>query len=161
MPEMTCVELAYGRHGLSVDVPVAADILEPRFVPGVLDEAVAIRAALRAPASGVPIRDRIPRGASVGISVCDVTRPFPGGRVLPVLVEELQTWGSGPITMFIATGTHRACTSAELEQMLGPDVPRVCRVVQHDAFDAGRHCQVGTVLDTTTPALVESAFLDQ
>jgi lactate racemase len=81
--------------------------------------------------------------------------------VLPVLVEELQTWGSGPITLFIATGTHRACTPAELEQMLGADLPRLCRIVQHDAFDAARHRQVGTVLGTRTPALVESAFLDQ
>jgi len=100
------------------------------------------------------------RGASVGISVCDVTRPFPGQRVLPILVEELQGRGAGPITMFIATGTHRLCTPAELDQMLGSEVQRHCRVVQHDAFDAKRHRQVGTVLDTVTPALVEAAFLE-
>jgi nickel-dependent lactate racemase len=97
----------------------------------------------------------------VGISVCDITRPFPGRRVLPVLVEELHAHGAGPIAIFIATGTHRACTPAELDQMLGPDLQRLCNVVQHDAFDAARHRQVGTVLDTPTSALVESAFLDQ
>jgi lactate racemase len=155
------IELAYGRDGLRVEVPPHADVVEPRFVPGVADEAVAVRTALRAPDFGVSLRDRLPRGASVGISVCDVTRPFPGRRVLPVLVEELQTWGSGPITLFIATGTHRACTPAELEHMLGQDLPRLCRVVQHDAFDAARHRQVGTVLGTRTRAMVESAFLDQ
>jgi lactate racemase len=155
------IQLAYGRKGLSVEVSVDADVIEPRFVPGLLDEAAAVCDALRSPTAGTTLRDRVPRGASVGISVCDVTRPFPGRRVLPVLVEELQTWGCGPITLFIATGTHRACTSAELEQMLGSDLPRVCRVIQHDAFDAARHRQVGTVLGTLTPALLESAFLDQ
>jgi nickel-dependent lactate racemase len=155
------VDLAYGRSGLSVEVSNNADVIEPRFVPGVPDETVAIRDALRAPTSGVPLRDRVPRGASVGISVCDVTRPFPGQRVLPVLVEELQTWGCGPITIFIATGTHRLCTPDELEQMLGSDVARLCRVVQHDAFALARHRQVGTVLGTDTPALIESGFLDQ
>jgi nickel-dependent lactate racemase len=155
------VELAYGRTGLGVEVASEADVLEPRYVAGVADEAVAVRNALRSPGFGVPLRDRVPRGASVGISVCDVTRPFPGQRVLPVLVEELQTWGCGPITIFIATGTHRACTPAELNQMLGNDLQGHCRIVQHDAFDASRHRQVGTVLGTATPALIESAFLDQ
>jgi lactate racemase len=158
---MKVIELAYGRNGLSVEVSPDADVIEPRYSPGVADEAGAIRNALRTPTAGAALRDRVPRGASIGISVCDVTRPFPGRRVLPVLVEELQTWGCGPITLFIATGTHRACTPAELEQMLGADLPRLCRVVQHDAFDASRHRQVGTVLGTRTPVLVESAFLDQ
>ncbi len=45
--------------------------------------------------------------------------------------------------------------------MLGADIQRQCQVVQHDAFDAKSHRQVGTVLDTRTPALIESAFLDQ
>jgi nickel-dependent lactate racemase len=155
------VELAYGRSGLSVEVSPEADVIEPRYVPGLIDEADAIRSALRTPTAGLPLRDRVPRGASVGISVCDVTRPFPGRRVLPVLVDELQSHHAGPITIFIATGTHRTCTPGELEQMLGPDVPRTCRIVRHDAFDTARHRQVGTVLDTETPVLIESAFLDQ
>ncbi len=158
---MKRIELAYGRSGLSVEVSPDADVIEPRFVAGLADEAGAIRDALRSPTSGPALAERVARGASVGISVCDVTRPFPGRRALPVLAEELQAHGAGPITIFVATGTHRACTPAELDQMLGPDVQRLCDVIQHDAFDTPRHRQVGTVLDTHTPALVESAFLDQ
>src|ERR1700737_1311057 len=45
--------------------------------------------------------------------------------------------------------------------MLGPDVQRLCEVRQHDALNAARHRQVGTVLGTHTPALIESGFLDQ
>jgi nickel-dependent lactate racemase len=155
------IELAYGRSGLSVEVSPDADVIEPRFVAGLADEAAAVRDALQSPTAGAALAERVPRGAAVGISVCDVTRPFPGRRVLPALVEELQAHGAGPITIFVATGTHRACTPAELDQMLGPDAQRLCRLVQHDAFDTSRHRKVGTVLDTHTPALVESAFLDQ
>ncbi|MDQ6670334.1 MAG: nickel-dependent lactate racemase [Chloroflexota bacterium] len=158
---MKLVELAYGRSGLSVEVSQEADVIEPRYVAGLADEAGAIRDALRSPTAGLPLAERLSRGTSVGISVCDVTRPFPGRRVLPVLVEELQSHGAGRITIFVATGTHRACTPAELDQMLGPDVQRLCPVIQHDAFDASRHRRVGTVLGTQTPALVETAFLDQ
>ena len=158
---MSKIDLAYGREGLSVELGVPADVIEPRFVPGLADEASAMRMALREPAFGSPLGDVVPRGASVGISVCDVTRPFPGRRVLPLLIDELRNSGAGPITIFIATGTHRACTPAELTEMLGSDVQRLCQVVQHDAFDASRHRQIGTVLDTRTPVLIESAFLDQ
>ena len=158
---MSKIDLAYGREGLSVELGVPADVIEPRFVPGLADEASAMRKALREPAFGSPLGDVVPRGASVGISVCDVTRPFPGRRVLPLLIDELRNSGAGPITIFIATGTHRACTPAELTEMLGSDVQRLCQVVQHDAFDASRHRQIGTVLDTRTPVLIESAFLDQ
>lgn len=152
------IDLAYGRNGLRVEVASEADIIEPRYVPGLPDETSAIAAALRLPTSGAPLRDLVPRGARVGISVCDVTRPFPGQRVLPILFEEL---AGCEITIFIATGTHRACTGAELDEMLGADIVNRCHIVQHDAFARGRHRQVGTVLGTQTPASIEAGFLDQ
>ena len=158
---MARIELAYGRHGLNVDLEAEADVIEPRYGLGLPDEAAAIRASLRAPLDGPPLKAVVPRGASVGISVCDVTRPFPGRRVLPVLLDELQSCGAGPITIFIATGTHRACTSDELREMLGDNVVANCVVVQHDAFDAGAHRPVGTVLGTPTAALIDARFLDQ
>jgi nickel-dependent lactate racemase len=157
---MQRVELAYGRGGLCVELAAEAAVMEPRYVAGLKDEAAAIRAALRSPCSGPPLPAVVPRGAPVGISVCDVTRPFPGQRVLPVLIEELRACAAGPISIFVATGTHRACTREELRQMLGDAVLATCEVVQHDAFDQSRHRQVGTVLGTATPALVESTFVD-
>src|SRR5262249_3413710 len=122
------------------------------------DEADAIRRALRQPIGTRPLRELVPRGAAVGISVCDVTRPFPASRVLPVLLDEL---GSARVTVFIATGTHRACTAAELERMLGPGVLGAVQVAQHDAFDRGRHVELGTVPGSPVPALVERDFLEQ
>jgi nickel-dependent lactate racemase len=157
---MARVQLAYGRSGMWVDLQAEADIIEPRYLPGLPDESAAVRDALRAPTSGAPLAARVPHGAPVAISVCDVTRPFPARLVLPILLDELQVCGAGQVTIFIATGTHRACTSDELEQMLGSDVLGSVDVVQHDAFDSSRHRPVGSVLGTTTPALVEAAFVD-
>ena len=156
---MKRVDLAYGRRGLQVEVPDTADIIEPRYLPGLPDESAAIVAALRQPLSGPPLRERVSRTATVGISVCDVTRPFPGRRVLPLLLDELADVDAR-VTLFIATGTHRRCTDAELEQMLGPDVLNRCAVVQHDAFARERHHRVGTVINSQVPVLVEAGFLE-
>jgi lactate racemase len=152
------VELAYGRTGLCVQLPATADVIEPRHLPTVADEALALRRALRAPIGSPPLRDLVRPGARVGIVVCDVTRAFPSRRVVPILLDEL---GDVQATLFIATGTHRACTDAELDQMLGPELRRRCRVVQHDAFAPARHTRLGSVPGTDVPALVETAFLEQ
>lgn len=155
---MAVVRLAYGRAGLAVDLPAGADVLEPRRQAGLPDEAAAIRRALRQPIGGSSLREVVPAGASVGVSVCDVTRPFPASRVLPVLLDELRR---ARVTVFVATGTHRACTREELERMLGADVLAAVEVVQHDAFDRSRHAPLGLVPDSAAPALVERAFLEQ
>lgn len=145
------VSLAYGRDGLVVDLP-DGDVIEPVEQPPLPDELAALRRAVR------PVRELAGRGASVGISVCDVTRPFPAARVLPVLLEQLE---AARVTVFVATGTHRLCTQDELERMLGPDVLRACRVVQHDAFDRSRHASLGPIGETGAEALVEGEFLEQ
>ena len=158
---MKTVQLAYGRGGLAVRLPRDADVIEPRYLPGLADEGAAVRQALRQPIGSPPLRELVPRGASVGISVCDVTRPFPARRVLPVLLDELDYLDPASITIFIATGTHRPCTHAELVQMLGAELAGQCCIQQHDAFDRGRHSALGLIPGTDVPALVERAFLDQ
>lgn len=155
------VRLAYGQNGLEVDVPADADVLEPQRLRGAQDEAGAIRRALRDPIASKPLRELVPRGASVGISVCDVTRPFPASRVLPVLLDELEHLDPARVTVFVATGTHRLCTAGEILQMLGEDLlPRV-RIVQHDAFDREGHKEVGLVSGSDVPVLLDRAFLEQ
>jgi nickel-dependent lactate racemase len=158
---VTTVELAYGTNGLVVDLPTEAETIEPLYVSGVDDEVATVRQALRKPISGPPLRDLVPRGATIGISVCDVTRPFPAQRVLPVLLDELEVLQPAAITVFVATGTHRLCTDPELLQMLGPALLNRVQVHQHDAFDAGRHRALGNIPGTEVAAYVERAFLEQ
>ncbi|MFZ0216555.1 MAG: nickel-dependent lactate racemase [Candidatus Dormiibacterota bacterium] len=155
------VSLAYGRDRLRVRAPERASVVLPRDVPGVAGEANAIRSALRAPIGSAALTALVPRGATVGISICDGTRPFPGRRALPPLLDELDRAGAGPITIFVATGTHRRTTGAEIEAMLGADLLARARVVQHDAFDADRHWTLGTVPGSNVPARVDGEFLDQ
>ncbi|MBC7317047.1 MAG: DUF2088 domain-containing protein, partial [Chloroflexi bacterium] len=79
------VELAYGRHGLMIEVPDGATVLRPKEVPGVPDEAEAIRFALRNPLQSAPLRECVHPEDTVVIVFSDLTRPMPNRRVLPVL----------------------------------------------------------------------------
>ncbi len=157
----TRVTLAYGRDGLDVELPAErTTVIEPRFVPGLPNEADALRAALRSPHGSAPLRERVPAGARVGVVVCDVTRAIPSDRILPVLLDELGHVDPKHVTIFIATGTHRANTLEELDRMLGPAVARAYRIVNHDAFDLSRHRYLGET-SSGGPIWIERDFLDQ
>jgi nickel-dependent lactate racemase len=130
------VELAYGKTGLVVELPdERTTIIEPTYLPALPDTRGALVNALRNPIGAPPLRRLVERGQSVAISVCDITRPMPSATVLPVVLGELAHVSRERITVLVATGTHRANSTEELETMLGRDVVRDYRIVNHDAFD--------------------------
>lgn len=141
------VKLAYGRDGLWMDVPDAANstVIEPLFVPGVEDEAAAIRAALRAPIGTPALRDIAKPDDTVAIVFSDITRPMPNHRVLPVLLAELAEAGVRAENIVLINGlaSHRTQTEEELTGMLGAEICRRYRVIQHDAWDDANLVPVG------------------
>ena len=139
------IDLAYGRTGLSVNLPRdRTTVIEPVYVPGLPDPTGAVLSALRNPIGAPPLRRMVRPGQTVAISVCDVTRPMPSATVLPVLLGELGHVPPEQIVVLIATGSHRASTHDELEQMLGSEIVKSYRVVNHDAFGRADLKNVGT-----------------
>ena len=142
------VRLAYGTEGLEVRLPdnAAVTVVEPVFVPGAADQAKEIALALRAPIGSSRLAARVKPGGTVGVVLNDITRPAPNRLMLPAIIAELAAAGvpRERITLFIATGTHRVNTPAELARMLGDEVAETYRIVQNDARAAGRHSRVGT-----------------
>jgi nickel-dependent lactate racemase len=151
------VRLAFGRTGLDLLVPPGVDVLAPSHPTALADPADAVRRALREPTFGPPLDQVVPRGALVAVSVCDVTRPFPARTVLPVLLGELP---GRRVRLIVATGSHRACTDAELDGMFGTDVLAACEVVQHDADDGGSHIAIGQVPGSDVPARIDRRFVE-
>jgi len=133
------IKLAYGKEGLWIDLPdeLNPTIIEPIFVPGLANEAQAIQAALRAPIGTPALRELVSGSGKVAVVFSDITRPMPNDRVLPVLLEELSAAGVQPEQVVLINGlaSHRKQTAEELEGMLGSDVRRRYRVIQHDAWD--------------------------
>ncbi len=153
------VALAYGRRGLSVEVPDDAVVVAPTEPAGLADEAGAVLEALRAPLGGPPLGDLVPRRGQVAVVFPDITRPMPNTTVLPPLLAELERAGAGPdrVSLLCATGTHRPATEAELVELVGPEVLARYEVHQHRADD-GRHVMVGRV--DGTPVLLDPRYVD-
>ncbi len=133
------VHLAYGRSGIDVDLdPDTTDVVRPAHRAAAADPAGALREALRHPVAGPPLRERVPAGSTVAISVCDVTRAQPREPMVSAVLAELQGLiRLEDVTIIVATGTHRANTEAELRAMLGDRLVDTVRIVNHDARDPG------------------------
>src|SRR6185503_15051779 len=139
------VELAYGRTGLTVELPNTTHIVTPRFMPGLPDEAAAIREALRYPIESAPLVTKVKPGDKVVIAHSDITRPTPNDRIMPVLLAELETAGvhRQDITLINALGTHRQQTEAELRMMLSDAIVDNYRCLQHNAYDEANLISLG------------------
>ena len=128
------VELAYGRTGLTVDLPEErTTVIEPVYVAGLPDEKTAVAEALEAPVDSPPLASLGGKEKTVAIAVCDVTRPMPSHLVVPEILRQLKSVPKGKITILVATGTHRPSSPAELAQILGPRVLEEFCVVNHEA----------------------------
>ena len=140
------VHLAYGREGLTLDLPEPIDVVAAPFVSALPDEATALRAALRQPISSPPLAALVKPGARVVVAHSDITRPTPNHRILPIVLAELEAAGVArhDITLLNALGTHRPQTQAELRAMLGAEVVDHYRCVQHNAFDDDQLVSLGT-----------------
>ena len=87
------IELSYGKTGLIVELPDTLDaevtVIEPKFVPGVEDEAAALLESLRKPIGCEPLAEmaaKLGPEQKVAVVVCDATRPVPNWRILPVVL---------------------------------------------------------------------------
>ena len=154
------VEFAYGTAGLGVELPEdRTTVIVPHDQAPVPDERAAIVAALRQPVCGPPLRQRLRPGQTVAIAVCDGTRPQPRRVVLPALLDELKgIVRLDDVVVLVATGTHRANRADELREMLGEDIVRAVRVVNHDARDASTLEWVGR-LGRNVPVWLNAEWL--
>ncbi|MEX2116167.1 MAG: nickel-dependent lactate racemase [Bacteroidota bacterium] len=156
------VSLAYGKGLLEVDLPdPATDVITPTHQPGIQDEKEAILRGLTNPIGCAALHEWLRPGCSICITFTDLTRPTPNERIIPVLLRYLHDHGvgRGQIILLNQLGTHRPNTKAELEQLLGVDVVRDYRVINHEPENPDAHVQLG-VTKTGTPALINRHFVE-
>ncbi|MBM4436635.1 MAG: nickel-dependent lactate racemase [Actinobacteria bacterium] len=152
------ISLAYGRHGLPVELPPGTEVVEPERALGLPDESNALRTALRAPRGARPLRNLARPSDRVTIVVPDSTRPAPTRRVLPAVLAELDGIPSERITILIATGLHRAARSDEVDALLGAEVVRRYGIVCHNARDDAQLVDLGATA-SGRPVLVNRTYM--
>jgi nickel-dependent lactate racemase len=138
------IRLDYGTTGLDVDLPDDnVTVIEPIHRAAVPDIRGTLLAAMRAPIDRPPLPAIVKPGQRIAISVCDITRAQPRRDMIEAIFTELPQVPPEDVTILVATGTHRANPVAELDQMLGPDIARTCRVINHDSRNAATLQYVG------------------
>lgn len=133
--EFETVRLPYGDSYLEAAVPMRnlAAMVTRQDIPGLDDEASAIREALRHPIGCAPLLEQLGKASTVAVIVTDNTRACPDDRILPVLLSELeQNVRRENITIVVALGLHPPMSRDELETKLGRDIVERYRVINHD-----------------------------
>jgi nickel-dependent lactate racemase len=155
------VGLAYGDGRLEIALPrERTTIVSPQQRPPAPDAATEVRSALRSPVAGPPLRDVVTSGQTVAISVCDGTRPQPRELVLRAIIEELDgIVRPEDILVLVATGTHRANTQAEMDDMFGRELARNLEIINHDARDDGSLTWIGR-LGADVPVWLNKRWVD-
>jgi nickel-dependent lactate racemase len=142
------VHLQYGRDGLVAEIPGAdVTVIEPRFVAGLPDERAGFVEAVRRPIGSRPLRELVRAGERLAVVIPDLTRPLPSERLLPWLLEELAHVPPERVVIVNGTGSHRVNTQDELASMVGRDVLRRYRVVNHSAHEASTLAPAGKSVD--------------
>jgi len=138
------VTLAYGRNGLSVNVPDYSTIIEPTHLERIEDDHEAVLYALRSPSGTKPLREMVKSSDRVVIVISDITRPTPNQKLIPWILEELPHVPLENVTIINGLGTHRDQTREEFIEMLGETVVDTVRIINHHCHEKSELAHLGT-----------------
>lgn len=137
------VKVAYGKHGLEIEVPDHTKVIEPMFVPRLKNEKEKALESLRHPIGTPPLKDIVKSSDKISIVISDMTRPTPNHKLVPWLLEELDHVPLEHFVIINGTGSHRDNTREELIKMLGKDIVESVRVINNNAFDSSTQKYLG------------------
>lgn len=155
------VRIDYGQDGLDVELPEQATVLEMVATPGVEEVDARLVEALRHPL-GTPSLKTLAAGRSdVCIVIADITRPVPNSVILPPMLRILEEQGipRDKITILIGTGLHRPNEGEELIALVGEQIARDYRIINHKARDKDTLVYLG---DTSggAPIWIDKVYVD-
>lgn len=132
--------IPYGSGEISLRIPKKNYLgtLVPTYQPGSKDETGEIIRALKHPIGTPTLAEMVrqKRGRKTVVVVNDGSRPTVTDKLLPPLMQELETIGISDedVLILIATGTHRDVRADEFESLLGKEIAERYCVLNH-------HCQ--------------------
>ncbi|HZL91648.1 MAG TPA: nickel-dependent lactate racemase [Pirellulaceae bacterium] len=141
------VKLEYGRTGLSAELPDKHVVrtLKYKDAPPLPDPRGELLKVLERP-NGTPPIAEIARGKKDAcIVICDITRPVPNEMILRPMLEILEREGIAreKITILVATGLHRESKPTEIIEMVGEQIARDYKIVDHHGQILDEHTFLG------------------
>jgi len=157
------MKIAYGKEGLTIDMPDKNVVKMLRMCekPVIKNPREETLKKLSSPTGAPPLAELAKGKRTACIVISDITRPVPNAVIVPPIIEVLEKSGikSENITVLNATGIHRPNTGDELESLLGPDIPKKYRVVNHMSRDLDTHEYLGETPIYKAPIYVDKTFL--
>jgi nickel-dependent lactate racemase len=127
--------LLYGKHSLKLQLPNHAFLVEPRNLPGLINDEQAIRDALQTPIGTPALKKMVKATDTVAIVISDITRPTPNHKLFPLILKELDHVPLENFVIINGTGTHRDQTRSEFVDMLGGWVVDNIRIINNQCHD--------------------------
>ncbi len=159
------VELPYGKETkIEVELPERnlIGIVEPHDMPKIKNEEQEIRRALLNPIGSKPLSQIVKPGDKIAIVITDNTRRCPEDRILPILLDELETLGvrDEDITCVVGLGAHRAMTEEELRAKVGKEIFERITIINHNCYDKTEAHYCGITERLKTPLWVNKTVVE-
>lgn len=133
---MVEVWLPYGETEVCARIPTRNYLgtIEPKEKPGVPSSQAEIERAMKEPAGTKRLSEIVKPGDEVAIVVDDATRATPSYLMVPSILGELNSAGvkDEDITVIFACGSHRAVEPIEMKRLVGEEVLKRVKVINHD-----------------------------
>ena len=121
-----------------------------------------IEKALDNPLASPPLEKIVEPGETVCIIISDLTRSWQKiDCFLPLIIERLNQAGidDQSISIIIATGTHRSHSIKEKKKLVGSDIYKRCKIIDHDCRDKKQLSYLGRT-SLGTPVEVNKTALN-
>ncbi len=130
------VTMPYGQENIEVSLPKEnlIGVYSPKDVAAVADVKEEIMRAFTNPIGSRTLAEQVKGKKKVVILADDNTRLTPTDKIIPVMLDEMNSAGikDEQITIIIALGTHRFMTEAEILEKFGQIVVNRVTIKNHD-----------------------------
>jgi lactate racemase len=157
------IRLDYGESDLKVEVDEnkIVHILEKEPAPALVNAGQKFLEGFRKPTGSPPLKELISGKKKICIVISDSTRAVPTDIILGQLLPEIESCGipAEAITILVATGLHRPNTEEELKKMVGADIVKHYRIVNHDAKNRDSCQHIGNT-ERGTPVIIDRVYTE-
>ncbi len=157
------IRLDYGEGDLKVDVDEKniIHLLEKDPVPVLDDLEKRFLRGFKKPIGSPALKELISGKKKICIVISDSTRAVPTDIILGQLLKEIESYGikRDAITILVATGLHRPNTEDELKRMVGADIVKNYRIINHDARDRSSCEHIGKT-KRGTPIIIDRVYTE-